>query len=66
MAATKTYTMTDGKYVIEKLGKGTPMLLCDLTAMRVMDCNAMTVGSINSFVPRTDCKWFAVSEVENE
>ena len=66
MAVTKNYSMIDGKYVIEKLGKGVPVLLCDLTSMRVMDCNTMTVGSINSFVPRTDCKWFSVSEVESE
>lgn len=62
----KTYTAIDSKYVIEKLGKGVPVLLCDFTAMRVMDCNAMTVGAVNSFIPRTDCKWFAVSEVKNE
>ena len=66
METTKTYTMTDGKYVIEKLGKGVQVLLCDLTSMRVMDCNVMTVGAINSFIPRTDCKWFAVTEVESE
>ena len=66
METTKNYSMIDGKYVIEKLGKGVQVLLCDLTSMRVMDCNVMAVGAINSFIPRADCKWFAVTEVTNE
>ena len=66
MATTKKYDSVEGKYVIEKLGKGVPVLLCDLTGMRVMDCDTMTVGAINSFVPRTDCKWFTVTEVVDE
>lgn len=66
MSANKNYSAIDSKYVIEKLGKGTNVLLCDLTSMRVMDCTTMTVGSINSFVPRTDCKWYAVTEETNE
>lgn len=59
-----TYTAVDAKYVIEKLGKGVNVLLCDFGSMRIMDCNAMTVGAINSFLPRTDCKWYAVTEAE--
>lgn len=66
MATNTNYTAIDGKYVIEKLGKGVKVLLCDLTGMRVMDCTTMTVGSINSFVPRTDCKWYAATEEANE
>ena len=61
-----TYTGVDGKYVIEKLGKGEKILLCELSNGRVMDCGAMTVAAIKSFIPRTDCKWFAVSEVADE
>ena len=66
MNNTKNYSRVDAKYVIEKLGMGVVVLLCDLTGMRVMDCTTMTVGAINSFIPRTDCMWFAVTEVTNE
>ena len=60
------YTGVDAKYVIEKLGKGGHVLLCDLGSMRVIDCSTMTVGAINSFIPRTDCKWFVATEVTDE
>ncbi len=60
-----TYTGVDGKYVIEKLGKGEKILLCELGTKRIMDCEDMTVAAIKSFVPRTDCKWFVVGE-DNE
>lgn len=66
MATTTKYESVEAKYVIEKLGKGVNVLLCDLSGMRVMDCSTMTVGAINSFVPRTDCKWFTVTEVADE
>ena len=66
METNVTYTGVDGKYVIEKLGKGEKVLLCDFSSMRVMDCTGMTVAAINGFVPRTDCKWFVVTEVANE
>lgn len=62
----KTYTGVDAKYVIEKLGKGENVLLCNLNTMRVIDCSTMTVAAINSFLPRTDCKWFVVNEVADE
>ena len=55
-----SYTGVDGKYVIEKLGKGEKILLCELTGGRIMDCETMTVAAIKSFIPRTDCKWFVV------
>ena len=58
------YTAVDGKYVIEKLGKGAQVYLCDFAGMRIMDCNTMTVGAINSFIPRTDCKWYTATETE--
>ena len=59
------YTGVDGKYVIEKLGKGEKVLLCDFATSRIIDCSTMTVAAINSFVPRTDCKWFVATEVAN-
>lgn len=58
------YTGVDPKYVIEKLGKGERVLLADFATMRVMECANMTVNAINSFIPRTDCKWFV--EVADE
>lgn len=58
------YTGIDAKYVIEKLSKGEKVLLADLGSMRVIDCMTMTVSAINSFIPRTDCKWFV--EVADE
>lgn len=60
------YTGVDAKYVIEKLGKGETVLLCDFATGRIMDCTTMTVSAINSFIPRTDCKWFIVTEVAND
>ncbi len=59
------YTGVDAKYVIEKLGKGETVLLCDFATGRIMDCSTMTVAAINNFIPRTDCKWFVVTEVAN-
>ena len=61
-----TYTGVDAKYVIEKLGKGAKVIMCELSGGRVVDCATMTVGAINSFIPRADCKWFVASEEENE
>ena len=59
------YTGVDPKYVIEKLGKGENVLLCDFATSRIIDCATMTVAAINSFIPRTDCKWFVATEVAN-
>ena len=59
------YTGVDPKYVIEKLGKGESVLLCDFATSRIIDCDTMTVAAIKSFIPRTDCKWFVASEVDN-
>lgn len=59
-----TYTELKKEYVIENLGKGAKVLLCDFTSRRIIDCDTMTVGAINGFIEKEETKFF--KEVASE
>ena len=55
-----TYTYTDLKqdYVIETLGKGQKVIICDFSTMRLLDCDNLTVGAIKAFFDLAGVKFF--------
>lgn len=59
-----SYTELKKEYVIENLGKGNRVIMCDFSTMRMVDCCTMTVGTINSFIEKSETKFF--KEVVNE
>ena len=58
------YTELKKEYVIETLGKGTKVIMCDFATMRMAECSEMTVNTINSFIEKPETKFFKV--VANE
>jgi len=48
------------EYVIETLGKGTKVVMCDFVSMRMADCTEMTVNAILSFIENPETKFFKV------
>ena len=57
------YSELKKEYVIETLGKGTKVIMCDFSTMRMVDCAEMTVAAINSFIEKSEVKFF--KEVAN-
>ena len=55
-----TYTELKKEYVIETLGKGTRVIMCDFATMRMLECRELTVVAINSFLEKPDTKFFKV------
>ena len=53
-----TYTELKKEYVIETLGKGTKVILCDFATMRMLDCGDMSVNTIQSFIDKAGTKFF--------
>ena len=47
-----SYTALKKEYVIENLGKGAQVILCDFETMRMIDCGTLTVNAINSFIEK--------------
>lgn len=58
------YTELKKEYVIETLGKGNRVIMCDFSTMRMVDCGEMTVNAINSFMAKSETKFY--KEVVNE
>lgn len=48
------------EYVIETLGKGNKVILCDFDTMRLIDCGELTVNAINSFIAKKNTVFFKV------
>ena len=55
-----TYTEVKKEYVIETLGKGDTVIMCDFSTMRMADCSDMTVNAIKSFIEKSETKFFKV------
>lgn len=55
-----TVTELKKEYVIENLGKGAKVIMCDFSTMRMADCGEMTVNSINAFIEKPETKFFKV------
>ena len=59
-----TYTELKKEYVMETLGKGTPVIMCDFSTMRMVNCDDLTVNSVNFFMEKPEAKFF--KRVDNE
>lgn len=59
-----TITELKKEYVIETLGKGERVIMCDFSTLRMADCGEMTVNTINSFIEKPETKFFKVVESE--
>lgn len=59
-----TYTELKKEYVIETLGKGNSVIMCDFSTMRMVDCGEMTVNTIKSFIEKNETKFFKVTANE--
>lgn len=55
-----SYTEVKKEFVIETLGKGNAVIMCDFSTMRMVDCGEMTVKAINSFLAKDDTKFYKV------
>lgn len=53
-----TYTELKKEFVIENLGKGNTVIMCDFSTMRMVNCDTMTVGAIQSFMEKPETKFF--------
>jgi len=48
------------EYVIETLGKGERLVMCDFATLRMAECGEMTVNAINAFIEKPETKFFKV------
>lgn len=55
-----SYTEVKKEYVIETLAKGSAVIMCDFSTMRMADCTEMTVNTILAFIEKPDTKFFKV------
>ena len=55
-----TITEVKKEYVIETLGKGERVVVCDFATMRMAECADMTVNTIMSFIEKAETKFFKV------
>lgn len=55
-----TYTELKKEYVIETLGKGSSVILCDFDTMRMINCGELTVNAINAFIAKENTVFFKV------
>ena len=46
------YEVLKGSYVIETLAKGTTVIACDFSTMRMTYCTELTVKAINTLVSK--------------
>ena len=58
------YTELKKEYVIETLGKGARVIMCDFSTMRVLECVELSVEAINSLIEEPDTKFFKVTANE--
>ena len=59
-----TYTEVKPEYVIQKLGNNVDIVMCDFATRRMVNCDSMTVGAIQSFLGKETTKFF--EEVESK
>lgn len=56
------YEVLKAQYVVETLGKGTDVIVCDFKAMKIIDCMDMTIRTINSYIADGDVVFYKVTE----
>lgn len=52
------YTELKKEYVMETLGKGVTVIMCDFSTLRMVDCGGMTVNTINAFIEKPETKFY--------
>ncbi len=52
------YEVIKKEYVIETLGKGHIVIVCDFKTMRMINCENMTVKTINAFIAQDDTVFY--------
>ena len=52
------YTELKPEFVIETLAKGTEVVLCDFSSMKLLACSDLTIGGINSYISKEGVKFF--------
>lgn len=55
-----SYTEVKKEFVIETIAKGSQVICCDFSTLRMADCCEMTVNTILSFMDKPDTKFFKV------
>jgi len=55
-----SYSEVKKEYVIQTLGNGDKVIMCDFETMRMADCGEMTVNAINAFIDKPSTKFFKV------
>ena len=58
------YTELKKEYVIETLGKGARVIMCDFATMRMLECVELSVAAVNSFIEKPETKFFKVTTNE--
>lgn len=53
-----SYTEVKKEYVIETIAKGSQVICCDFSTMRMADCAEMTVNTIMAFINKSETKFF--------
>lgn len=57
------YTEVKKEYVFKVLGENKTVLCVDFNALRVMNCNELKVGAIQSFLEIPNAKFYERTEV---
>ena len=47
-----TYEVLKNQYVFENLDKGAEVIICDFAALRMVNCNDISVGTIKNFASK--------------
>lgn len=53
-----TYAEINKDKVIDTVGSGVKVVICDFDTLRMMDCNSMSIAAINSFIAKDNTKFF--------
>ena len=59
-----SYVELNKDEVIAAVCAGVKVVICDFDTLRMMDCSSMSVAGINSFISKSNTKFF--KGVENE
>lgn len=54
------YTELKKEYVIETLGGGSEVIVCDFQSMRIANCSELIVREIQSLIAKPETKFFKV------
>lgn len=55
-----SYELIKKEYVIETLGKGNDVIICDFATMKMLNCKDLTIGSIKFYIEKPDTVFYKV------